>query len=151
MDPRKYFWGQAVPKKLKTRGFKGTACPLTKPQMEQKQEFKKTARTLSFSMIKPLIDNAYEDVCYDLVYNLEPCLIASIKQGGIPTETDVIKILLRNSELYDALYDYNEGLRKQREFNNMLIMKNIIEYINKMNEAGRYIAQAEQLKRQYGL
>lgn len=108
-------------------------------------------RSLSFGMIKSLIDNDYEDDCYELAYNLEPSVWTTIQNSGIPTKTDVLKILLKNNNIYDALYDHNEEVKRQIEFNNMQIIMHIIEYINKMNEARQYIAQAEQLKMQYGL
>jgi hypothetical protein len=102
-------------------------------------------------MIKPLIDNEYEDACYELSYNLEPIVMSFIKQNGITSETQIVKVLLNNKELYECLYNYNEQTKKQIESYKVQILLHVIEYINKTNEANALLKKANELRTQFDI
>lgn len=102
-------------------------------------------------MIKPLIDNEYEDACYELTYNLDPLLIASLKENGVTNYTQIVKLLLKNKEVYAIAHNYNENIKLLREFNRNQILLHLIECVNKMNEANRLLAEADKLKMRFNL
>jgi hypothetical protein len=54
-------------------------------------------RSTSFALAKALVDNAYEDACYDLAYSLELDLLV------FPTRSALLKALLKDEFMY-AMY-----------------------------------------------
>ncbi len=140
-------------KKLKIKSRVCIPCkPCSKPnKMNRKYSSGETLRSTSFSMIKPLIDNEYEDACYELAYNLDASLMISLNENGIKNCTQIVKSLLKNKKLYEMLHNYNEHIKILREFNRKQIALHLIEYVNKMDEATTLLVEANKLKMRFHL
>jgi hypothetical protein len=108
-------------------------------------------RSMTFSMIKPILDNVYEDECYELAYTLHPKLMNFIKNYGIKNETDIIKIFISNKKMYDKCKEINDLLNAFNEFYKMQIILQVVEFMNKMEESRNYMQQAYALKAKYNL
>jgi hypothetical protein len=108
-------------------------------------------RSLTFSMIKPLIDNDYEDECYELAYNLHPKAIEMCNLCNYINETHLVKIFLKNEEVYNKCKEINDTMYIFDKFYNVQILMQIIEYINKMEESKKYLEEAKALKIKYNL
>ena len=102
-------------------------------------------------MIKPLIDNEYEDACYELSYNLEPIVLSFINENGIVNETQIVRTLLKNKELYEFIYNYNYTIKNQVEFYNMQMRLHVMDYINKTNEANALFKEASDIRCEFGI
>jgi 2-keto-4-pentenoate hydratase/2-oxohepta-3-ene-1,7-dioic acid hydratase in catechol pathway len=103
-------------------------------------------RSLSYSMIKDIINNDYEDECYELVYNLDPIALELAKETGIVNETQILKLMMKDKNIYNITHTYNEKIKQTKnEFYNMQMMFYVIEYINATNGIFNYMRQANEL------
>jgi hypothetical protein len=74
-----------------------------------------------------LINDEYEDSCYNLAYSTEPTIVAIINLiCGNASKTVVLKKLLNNRELYNKIFNYNEC----QKFNTYKLFVDLLKYKN---------------------
>ena len=99
-------------------------------------------RFASFSSVKPLVDDEYEDGCYELAYSLEPILFNLIKKTGIQTNTDILKIFLKNKETYGICKQINDELMRVRKECEASYISCQLDFASKLNEYYQCLVQA---------
>ncbi len=77
-------------------------------ESDANKRIKKLMRTRFHYNIKYLIEDEYEDACYELAYNMSPVtkIIFQLKYGP-SNETNKVKMFLQNIFLYHEFNDLN--------------------------------------------
>ena len=111
-------------------------------------------RSTAFATIKPLIDNEYEEACYELAYDMLPVAKCIAALFGIKTETDMVKIFLKFRGVYDACKAINdEEVSRVNRYNAYMheYTQNMEIYYTKMTEYMNYEARLNTLRSKYNL
>jgi hypothetical protein len=95
---------------------------------------KSLLRFASFSSVKSLVDDEYEDACYELAYSLEPILFNLIKKTGLQTNTQILKIFLKNKDIYGVCKQINDELVRVRKECETTYISCQLNFASKLNE-----------------
>jgi hypothetical protein len=80
-------------------------------------------------ILSNLIDDEYEDLCYNLAYTTEPNIIAIVKLiCGNSSKTYILKSLLNNRNLYNKIAQINE-IDKYNRYESMIQLVKTYQYI----------------------
>lgn len=75
--------------------------------------FKGLRETVS-SVVNAVIDEDYEDACYDLAYSLHANIICDFKSYfGYASESDVLKVILADKGTYNTLLKLNNSMHER--------------------------------------
>ena len=84
------------------------------------------SRVLSKEMTHPLIEDEYEDECYELAYNMLPVTRNIFElQYGSCNKTDIVRMFMKNIFIYNTFKTWNES--------EQVAIKNIEEMQERMN------------------
>ena len=119
--------------------------------MKHRYSPSETLRSVSFSMTKPIIDDKYEDECYELAYNLHPKVMAIVKTHNIKNETDILKIFLRDKDVYTICKQLNMQAMVCNNIQEFIIVLHMKEWATQINEYNDCINKLKMLKEKYNL
>jgi hypothetical protein len=146
--------GAAPRQKLKSGGWGeedlSPPCPQALSRMKR-YTANETMRSVSFSMIKPLIDDEYEDECYELSYNLHPKMIAIAKQCNVEKETDIVKMFLRDKDLYNMCKQLNDQSKLISDYHKLMFIFHVTRWATKMSEYNEHMQRLHEIKEKYGI
>lgn len=91
-------------------------------------------RSTTYSTIKPLIDDEYEDASYELAYSLEPILLNLIKNTGVKNNNEILKTFLKSKETYSICKQINDELVRVRKECEASYISCQLDFASKINQ-----------------
>ncbi len=98
-------------------------------------------RSTTYSTIKPLIEDEYEDACYELAYSLEPILLNLIRNTGVKNNNEILKTFLKNKETYSMCKQINDELLRVRKDCEATFVSCQLDFASKLNEYYKCLVQ----------
>jgi hypothetical protein len=90
---------------------------------------------LTYSLLSNLIDDEYEDLCYNLAYTTEANIIAIANAiCGTSSKTHILKSLLKNRDLYNKILMLNEN-NKHTLYATMIELSRNINIYNSIRQS----------------